>query len=196
MFLFDGLGLALCSVSCSACILSLVIGPSGGNEHTPILPEVHGGPQALGQCLGSAECHEMIIVLWNLSSQPQPPQFLKGRRNAGNQREYFHVCKIHFDHGRFPFSFFISFRTPFTFLYEAGWKPFIFFHMLATNGVNVQSDGTNGHAGPALCTTNKFISQSYDFVVGVLVELLGSLWLHASQRILISKSASRSWLWE
>jgi choline dehydrogenase-like flavoprotein len=37
--------------------------------------------------------------------------------------------------------------------------------MPATNGVNVQANGVNGHSSSALCTIDEFSSQAYDFVV-------------------------------
>jgi len=76
----------------------------------------------------------------------------------GIQREYFQVYKVHLEH----IQFFVSFNTPFV---QTRPETLSIFNMPATNGVNVQTNGANGHSGSALCTIDEFTSQAYDFVV-------------------------------
>ena len=78
---------------------------------------------------------------------------------------YFQVYKIHLEHERFSFRF--SYppirRLPFP---VRSWPETLkSFNMPATNGVNVQPNGVNGHSSSALCTIDEFTSQSYDFAV-------------------------------
>jgi hypothetical protein len=65
----------------------------------------------------------------------------------------------------FPSNFPFPSTRRLPFLYKTGRKPFQSFNMPATNGVNVQTNGVNGHSGSALCTIDEFTSQAYDFVV-------------------------------
>jgi hypothetical protein len=119
-----------------------------------------------GQCPDSTECYEAIVILYDLSSSAQTPQFLaRPEENAGISGSTFRSTRSIPSIEGFPstFSFPSTRRLPF--LYKAGRKPFQSSNIPTTNGVSVQTNGVNGHPGSLRCTIDEFTSQACDFVV-------------------------------
>ena len=83
----------------------------------------------------------------------------------GDQREYFQFYKIHLEHRRFSFQFFISFNTPFAFPVQNRPETLSILQHARNERSKRPTNGVNGHSDSALCTIYEFTSQAYDFVV-------------------------------